>query len=619
MSSTLEQLNTYSSTTITYTDNRPEGVRFNYPNARDITIQIDSQVTQIQRSIDIVEIINPTLANVVVEIDVSAVSGATVQWSSIPSGVNVVNGNTYTIYNIDSVSDWTAMMAGNIVLPATFFGSFFYTCTVYYTDNGIRKNVNWQVGIFLPEAFLVNESSLTCTGKRLRGTEIDLLSTSGLLQFFFDAQFVNRFNLDVLTIAYNFVDAEISSSFDFDLFQPLNNLSNRTYLSNVSNLIFETNSPFIRDNNPGDANFEIDFTVSNGVLSQDNGATTSSSIKLFDDFTTVNNLLPNIIYYPDYNFSGTVTLDYSIEKDNVLLDSGKVFIENAGTGTISTNTYTFTSSNSGFKIPYEEVEYGKWEYLIVAGGGGGSAGGGGAGGQVLKGTNTILSHSSSFPISVGNGGSRGNYSFNWLQGGGGWTQNGGTGGNSSAIGLTAFGGQGGRSSSNSNYTVWNFNGGDTRTTANLTSSGGAGAPTPSGSIDHTYMIGAGGGGAGAGQAGSAAPLRGFDNGDPDYPIYDGGNGGNGVTSSITGVSIYYGGGGGGGPGYQGLGNDEGLGGLGGGGDASNNTQGTPAENGVDTLGGGGGGGSNDYIFGPDTWKAPGRGGSGIVILKVIPK
>lgn len=629
MSSTLEQLNTYSSGNISYTDNRPEGVRFNYPTAKDITTTVDTQVTQIQRSIDIIEIIKPADANVVFEIDVSAVSGTTVQWSSIPSGINIVNNGVYTIFGIDSVSDWDAMKVGNIVLPVTFFGSFFYTCTIYYTDNGVRKNVSWQVGVFLPEALFASTSSLTCTAQRFRSTPVELLATAGIQQFLYDAQLVNRFSLNVVSINFNFMAATtLSTQVDFDFFQPLSNLSNKTYQSNVSNLIFESDSPTVRDDNPGSSTFEVSFTVSEGVLSTDGGSTTNSSVTISGTQSSVNSALPNLVYYPDYNQTSTVNLTYSIEKDSVLLDSGLVTISHTTEGTLETSVYTFNNSSS-FSIPYEEIEYGRWEYLIVGGGGGGAAGGGGGGGQVLKGTNQILSHSSNpYSITVGGAGSRGNYSFSLNSS---WSQNAGQGGNSTALGFTAYGGFGGRSSSNNSYTgatVWNFNGGDTRKTDNTSQSAGFGAPIPpqvSGKNVETFAVGAGGGGAGAGQAGDNAVLLGYDDGDTDEPIYGGGDGGDGVTSNITGVSLYYGGGGGGGGGFFGIDSpsnpDEvGRGGQGGGGDGSPNAGALyPAENGVDGLGGGGGGGNNDSVLGPDAWKQPGRGGKGIVILKVTPK
>jgi hypothetical protein len=102
-----------------------------------------------------------------------------------------------------------------------------------------------------------------------------------------------------------------------------------------------------------------------------------------------------------------------------------------------------------------------------------------------------------------------------------------------------------------------------------------------------------GGGGGAGQAGNT-------NGP--------GRGGDGITSPITGSSVYYGGGGGGG-------NDDdpiagGLGGGGSGGKGGSATPLTPTSGTANTGGGGGGGKSNDPRGGA-------AGGSGIVIARYL--
>ena len=101
----------------------------------------------------------------------------------------------------------------------------------------------------------------------------------------------------------------------------------------------------------------------------------------------------------------------------------------------------------------------------------------------------------------------------------------------------------------------------------------------------------------------------------------GGNGGNGVTSTITGASTYYGGGGGGGVHGYGVptGPVGGQGGLGGAGDGTPfNTGGIPnpvtAESGQANTGGGGGGsgGPSGTID-----SQGGAGGSGLVVVRYL--
>ena len=117
-----------------------------------------------------------------------------------------------------------------------------------------------------------------------------------------------------------------------------------------------------------------------------------------------------------------------------------------------------------------------------------------------------------------------------------------------------------------------------------------------------------GGGGGAGAAGG-------------FPsdLDKAGAGGNGILSDITGIKVWYAGGGAGGTwGSWGLGKTDG--GLGGGGATWVDTYVTPnsgkAEDGVDGLGGGGGGSSGGNGSGGPQVFGPGRGGNGVVIVRI---
>jgi hypothetical protein len=100
--------------------------------------------------------------------------------------------------------------------------------------------------------------------------------------------------------------------------------------------------------------------------------------------------------------------------------------------------------------------------------------------------------------------------------------------------------------------------------------------------------------------GGGASEVGYPSENPGGGLPNGGNGGNGIASSISGVSTYYGGGGGGNP----PNNGKGLGGLGGGGNS-----GSPGGNGTANTGGGGGGSARGI------GQKAGNGGSGVVILR----
>lgn len=243
-----------------------------------------------------------------------------------------------------------------------------------------------------------------------------------------------------------------------------------------------------------------------------------------------------------------------------------------------TSWYSFNSTNTA---AYSA------SYLIVAGGGAGGGqnnGGGGGAGGLVSGT-TTLSSGSVYTAIIGGGASGGSVAGTAASGS-----------NSSLTGLTTALGGGGAG------------GGDNYT--GVASSGGSGGGAPySGGTPGSGTVGqgnnggngypnansyGGGGGGGAGAVGGNASVT------------DPGVGGNGVSSTITGASVYYAGGGGGGCNIGTV-----TGGLGGGGAGAKNGVSVAVSGSANTGGGGGGAtsGSTAYMTG-------GSGGSGVVILSV---
>lgn len=229
--------------------------------------------------------------------------------------------------------------------------------------------------------------------------------------------------------------------------------------------------------------------------------------------------------------------------------------------------------------------------LIVAGGGGtlganyGDGGGAGAGGYLnsysteASGRNSgslsalSVTEGVSYTVTVGAGGSVGSQ-----------------GGNSTCMGRTATGG--GYTNTTTAFSGGSGAGGSptyARSTglANQGFDGGSGMADAFYAQQYNAYWGAGGGGGGAGSNGQNGNA--VSGGGP----YDGGDGGNGLASTITGSSVYRAGGGGGS--YRaGLPGSTGAGGSGGGGDKDTD--------GVANTGGGGGGDRTN-------------GGSGIVVIR----
>ena len=317
------------------------------------------------------------------------------------------------------------------------------------------------------------------------------------------------------------------------------------------------------------------------------GDATVTTAKLVDDAVTQAKIADDAVGADQLASSAVVTA--SIVDDAVTqakIADNAVGVDqlkfSATGGTITTaggyTIHTFTSSGT-----FTASKAGTVEYLVIAGGGGGGStvgGGGGAGGyrtaigfSVAEGAHTVTvgaggaqdtsGSDSVFSTITSTGGGRGGpFQTSGFAGGSG----GGVGGrNSSANG--AGGGAG---------TAGQGNAGGNR--------GGGGA---------NALCGGGGGGGAGSVGGDSRALDGTN-------YKEGGHGGAGLASSITGSSVTRAGGGGGGGDLGAAGGDAGSGGGGAGNGGSAGTANT----------GGGGGGAGNSVAGT-------AGGSGVVIVRYL--
>jgi hypothetical protein len=288
-------------------------------------------------------------------------------------------------------------------------------------------------------------------------------------------------------------------------------------------------------------------------------------------------------------------------------------------GTTGTGTITYPSVCPSYLT-----------YIIVGGGGGGggnqAGSGGGAGGLLMNSLFSITANGTA-SIQVGAGGTRAPEPS--INSGG---ANGGTGANSFLGSNIAYGGAGGRTMDTTTATTivngvsggngcgassWQAygilaTGGAGTNSLTLSSQGnyGGNANNINGTSGHTS--GGGGGYAGPGTNDVPRPVGGISN--TSFTIMNSGNGGNGLTTNLSGSQLIVAGGGGGGCYYGTAGN----GGVGGGGAGISNTStagsaGSPAtdRNGAANTGGGGGGG------GLSAGTYSGYGGTGIMILRHV--
>jgi len=240
MTTTLLELNNFSDGTFTFTDNRPSDVLFSFPTARDIEKTITEQSFSVERLIDIIEVIKPAEARCSYSIDVSAVPGATVNWSVIPSGCSVsIYNQVYTIDGIDSRDIWDQVAAPTITVPATFFGSFFYYGTINYTNDNTPKTKSWQVGMYIPETICEAVATLECVPNKVFG--------SSVLNFAMDTDFVAA-TKDMLLVSVASIRAQFTAGYN----SPASSLTSTATISESSTVTPAPLQPYLNASNPND-------------------------------------------------------------------------------------------------------------------------------------------------------------------------------------------------------------------------------------------------------------------------------------------------------------------------------------------------------------------------------
>jgi hypothetical protein len=327
------------------------------------------------------------------------------------------------------------------------------------------------------------------------------------------------------------------------------------------------------------------LTIASGTLSPVFASGTISYSASVSNATTSVTVTPTVTNSNSTVKVNGVTVASGVASDAISLNEGANTITTVVTAqdATTTKTYTITVTRAGAAVSVN--------YLIVAGGGGGGngvGGGGGAGGLLAN--TTSLSSGVTYTVSVGSGGSKG---ITGVDSGAG-----GNGVNSYISGtgfttITAIGGGGGGSNNTTNG--GSRSGGSSGGRSDNRAGSLAAATAGQGNIGGESIPGWGGY-YGAGGGGGAGAVGG------NYTANGGGDGGAGLSSNITGATVYYAGGGGGGT----FGGTGGAGGNGGGGNSTNNTA---TANGTDGTGGGGGGSWNNATN-------AGAGGKGVVILSI---
>ena len=139
----LQELNTFGNASVTYTDSRSAAVKFDRVTSTTQTVSINQHDTHpAQPGYQIIDIIRPTDCLPTYTINVSAITGATVSWTTVPSGCTVTNPTTgvYRISGVSTVAKWNIIRNPVISFPVSYVGTSSYTCTLTWNTTQTKTS-----------------------------------------------------------------------------------------------------------------------------------------------------------------------------------------------------------------------------------------------------------------------------------------------------------------------------------------------------------------------------------------------------------------------------------------------------------------------------------------------
>jgi len=170
----LTELNSYSATTVEFTDQRPAEVLFNTRIFVDKEIAITSTAVVVTPTYDITEIVNWSTANCRYRITILSnnpafVAASNIQWASLPSGISSSGaGGVYTLTGLKTRAHWEAVKNPTWNLPANYatYTSFWIRVSVVYFDQATNTTVDRTIDIydrdFYPVSQLESRATLSC-------------------------------------------------------------------------------------------------------------------------------------------------------------------------------------------------------------------------------------------------------------------------------------------------------------------------------------------------------------------------------------------------------------------------------------------------------------------------
>jgi hypothetical protein len=145
----LQDLNSYGTTNVTYTDSRDSDVKFDRAIPTNATVELERKDSHtVPVGINIEEVIGTP--GIVYTVNLSSNTDATLTWPSLPAGVTASTPSTgiYQLTGIDSVSDWNQVKSPTISLAVGYTGEFTYQATITYNSTQSRY---WEVAVTVAE------------------------------------------------------------------------------------------------------------------------------------------------------------------------------------------------------------------------------------------------------------------------------------------------------------------------------------------------------------------------------------------------------------------------------------------------------------------------------------
>lgn len=223
----LQDLNDYSDSTLTFVDLRPSGVGFDRRPplyATNLEVQFDGSLTaQCVPTIDITDIVNYDEADVRYRMTINNISGAgsAISLATLPAHMSSsVVGDVTTVSGFQTVADWEAVKTFNWLVPSSYTTNdlFWLEVEIIWYDNVLGADQSREWVVFDPDHYyyaqLESTATMSPTGRRFVGGEANLAAEFTFEEY--NVQLNSEFTLNA-TSPYGFIsiqaEADLSGAF----------------------------------------------------------------------------------------------------------------------------------------------------------------------------------------------------------------------------------------------------------------------------------------------------------------------------------------------------------------------------------------------------------------------